>query len=222
MNTWRPWPYAAKAIVQHEWTGELLYLWVTFKYPMDQTITPHHSLWVCRVNEVAKSVSASVWQDEFTIRLVIPFIFALPDRLTLEYKGPSWRLKTTWDKQWEPWGPILSYRAMGAPYCGTKTHSAEGPTDNVDVADIGILFIDCSANNVTIGGFTGGIKGQHLHVVRLCAAVNDVTLEHNEATGNQDIFLHAGADETLTGEYGGWSLMCNGSHWFDVSHAKHV
>ncbi|GAJ02290.1 unnamed protein product, partial [marine sediment metagenome] len=42
------------------------------------------------------------------------------------------------------------------------------------------------------------------------------------ATGNQDIFLHAGADETLTGEYGGWSLMCNGSHWFDVSHSKHV
>ncbi|GAI80245.1 unnamed protein product, partial [marine sediment metagenome] len=34
--------------------------------------------------------------------------------------------------------------------------------------------------------------------------------------------LHAGADETLTGEYGGWSLVCNGSHWLDVSHAKHV
>ncbi|GAI69777.1 unnamed protein product [marine sediment metagenome] len=92
---------------------------------------------------------------------------------------------------------------MGAPFTGTKTHSAEGPTDNVDVADIGILFIDCSANNVIIGGFVGGTNGQHLHVVRLCAAAFDLTLEHNEATGNQDIFLHAGADESLTGDSGG-------------------
>ncbi len=222
MNIWRPWPYAAKAIVQHEWLETYLYLWVTFKYPMDQTVKPAHPLWKPEVNGVAKFVSASAWQDEFTIRLTIGLIPALPDRVTLEFDGPNYALRTTWGKQWEPWGPILSYRAMGAPYSGTKTHSALGPTDNVDVSDIGILFIDCSANNVIIGGFVGGIKGQHLHVVRLCAALNDVTLEHNEGTGNQDIFLHAGADETLTGEYGGWTLVCNGSHWFDVSHAKHV
>jgi len=47
-------------------------------------------------------------------------------------------------------------------------------------------------------------------------------LEHNEGTGNQDIFLHAGADETLNGEYGGWVLVCNGTHWYDTSHSKHV
>ncbi len=222
MTLWRPWPYAATAIVQWEWTGLTVILWVTFRHPMDQTVKPDHSLWKCELDSVAENIADSAWQDEFTIRLVVWAVFALPNRVTLEYDGPSANLRTTWDKQWEPWGPILGYRAMGSPFSGTKTHAAAGPTDNVDVADIGILFIDCSANNVTIGGFIGGIKGQHLHVVRLCAAVNDVTLEHNEGTGNQDIFLHRGADETLTGEYGGWTLACNGSNWFDVSHAKHV
>ncbi len=222
MTVWRPWPYAATAIVQWEWTGALVYLWVTFKHPMDQTVKPAHGLWIAKVNEVRKFVTASAWQDEFTIRLFIPLIFALPNRVTLEYDGPDPSLRTTWDKQWEPWGPILGYRAMGSPYSGTLTHAAVGPTDNLNVADVGVLFLDCSANDVTIGGFIGGINGQHLHISRLCAAANDATLEHNEGTGNQDIFLHRGADETLTGEYGGWTLVCNGSNWYDVSHAKHV
>lgn len=222
MPIWRPWPYAATAIVQHAWSPNTLRIWVTFRHPMDQTVKPIHRLWICEVNDVQKAVTGSSWQDEFTIQLTIANILALPDKVTLEYDGPDANLRTTWDKQWEPWGPILSYRAMGSPFSGTKTHSAVGPTDNVDVADIGILFLDCSANDVTIGGFIGGVNGQHLHISRLCAAANDATLEHNEGTGNQDIFLHAGGDETLTGEYGGWTLVCNGSHWFDVSHAKHV
>ncbi|GAI70484.1 unnamed protein product [marine sediment metagenome] len=222
MTLWRPWPYAATAVVQWEWLVDRLFVWVTFKYPMDQDVTPSTTLFECKVNDVVKPTGAATWQDEFTIRLTIGFVNALPDRVTLEYEGPNSNLRTTWGKQWEPWGPILAYRAMGAPYSDTKTHSAEGPTDNVDVANVGVLFIDCSANNVIIGGFTGGVKGQHLHVVRLCAAAFDLTLEHNEGTGNQDIFLHRGEDETLTGEYGGWTLACNDVDWYDASHAKHV
>ncbi len=222
MCAWRPWPYAATAIVQWEGLIEYLWIWVTFKYPMDQTVKPADTKWKVKLDGVAKPVQMSEWVDEFTIKLLIIYLEAIPDRVTVEYDGPDPLLRTTWDKQWEPWGPILGYRAMGSPFSGAKTHSALGPTDNVDVADIGTLFIDCSANNVTIGGFTGGEDGQHLHVVRLCAAVNDVTLEHNEDHAFQKIFLHRGADETLTGEYGGWTLACNGSHWFDVSHAKHV
>ncbi|GAH61798.1 unnamed protein product [marine sediment metagenome] len=222
MTLWRPWPYAATAIVQWEWVGTSLYLWVTFKYPMDQTITPDRFKFKCRVNDVMKPPLIISWVDEFTFKGTLSNIPVLPDRVTLEYEGPDPTLRTTWDKQWEPWGEILGYRAMGSPWSGTKTHSALGPTDNVDVADIGILFIDCSANDITIGGFVGGINGQVLRVVKLCEAAFDLTLEHNEGTGNQDIFLHRGEDETLTGEYGGWTLVCNGSNWFGVSHAKHV
>ncbi|MBA7705083.1 hypothetical protein ES703_113907 [subsurface metagenome] len=113
--------------------------------------------------------------------------------------------------------------ATGALYSGTRTFSTgPAPQDDVNVAGINTLFIDCSLNAVTIGGLIGGLNGQIIHIVRLCAAVNDITLEHNEGTGNQDLFLHRGADETLTGEYGGWTLACNGTNWYDVSHAKHV
>jgi len=222
MTVWRPWPYAATAIVQWEWLGDYMFIWVTFKYPMNQTVKPADAKWKVEINFIAQPVQLSEWVDEFTIKLLIIYITELPNRVTVEYDGPDPLLRTTWDKQWEPWGPILGYRAMGSPWSGTRTHSAVGPTDNVDVADIGILFLDCSANDVIIGGFTGGILGQHLHVAKLCAAEQDVTLEHNEGTGNQDIFLHAGGDETLRGEYGGWTLVCDGSNWFDVSHAKHV
>ena len=110
----------------------------------------------------------------------------------------------------------------GAIASATTTFSTQGPTDNVDVAGVNTLFIDASSNAVTIGGFSGGVAGQRLTVVRCCATANNVTLEHNEGGGSQDIFLHAGADETLFTEYGGWDLVCNGSDWFDISHAKHV
>lgn len=222
MTVWRPWPYAATAIVQWEWLGTTMYVWVTFRHPMNISVKPATALFECKVNGVIKPFFGNQWEDEFTLRFLVVAVMALPDRVTLKYNGPDPTLRTTWDKQWEPWGPILGYRAMGAPYSGTRTYAVEGPTDNVDIADIGILFIDCSANDVTIGGFVGGINGQHLHIARLCAAAHDATLEHNEGTGNQDIFLHRGADETLTGEYGGWTLVCDGSDWYDVSHAKHV
>lgn len=233
MCSYRPWPYAAKSIVQHEWLGTYLFVWVTFKFAMQTTsnplatpivhdVMPPLNLWLCKVNGVPKAVTVSAWVDEWTLKLTVPDVLALPDRVTLEYDGPDENLRITWDKQWEPWGAILSYRAMGAPYTGTKTHSAVGPTDDVNVTDVGVLFLDCSANDITIGGFVGGINGQILRVAKLCSAEQDVTLEHVEGTGNQDIHLHAGGDEKLRGEYGGWLLICNGSAWYDVSHAKHV
>lgn len=94
--------------------------------------------------------------------------------------------------------------------------------DAVNVASVNSLMIDCSGGNVIIGAFIGGVEGQVLYISRGCASANDVTLEHNEGTGNQNIFLHAGADETLGTEFGGWVLVCNGTSWFDTSHAKHV
>jgi len=403
MSIIRPWPYAAKAVIQHQWDTNHLDVWVTFRFSMDQSVKPANDLWLCEADGVPKAVTVSAWQDAWTILLTIPDVPALPGEVTLEYNGPNENLKTTWNKQWEPWGPILSinvpygweniifvdtinkrvgingppltetfeiashdgtdrikifhddsdswltwtdgvfnfqtdegtntntdirtfgkgsgygiwrlyapnnthhfflamssagaffrtstaaagpiffqdHAAVGVNFfysatdgevptidvhgytpgdqnrklsvgmhvsihdttsfsgtsnyhftgnvhstgrltSATLTHSALGPTDDLDVSGVNTVFIDCSTNAVTIGGFTGGVDGQVLHIVRLCAAVNDATLEHNEATGNQDIFLHAGADETLTGEYGGWTLVCNGSNWYDISHAKHV
>jgi len=102
----------------------------------------------------------------------------------------------------------------------TATFSTEGPTDNVDVSGVNTLFVDTSSNDVTIGGFAGGVAGQYLHVVHHKIG-NDCKLEHLEGGGSQDLYLHDASDETLD-SYGGWTLVCDGSDWYDVSHAKHV
>jgi len=95
------------------------------------------------------------------------------------------------------------------------THSTAGPTDNVDVAGISVLRVNTVSNNVTIGGFVNGVEGQILHIVKT-STNNFIQLEHNESTGNQDIFLTSGSDERVVG-YGGYTLYCNGSGWFSLS-----
>lgn len=113
-------------------------------------------------------------------------------------------------------------RTTGAISSGTLTFSTEGPTDNVDVSGINTLLVDTSSNSVTIGGLAGGVDGQVLYVARTSNA-NNVVIEHNEGGATQPILLHAGADETLGTEYGGWVLVCHGgTDWHDCSHAKHV
>jgi hypothetical protein len=93
--------------------------------------------------------------------------------------------------------------------------STAGPTDNVDVSDTTVLEVDTSSNNVIIGGFTGGVQGQILYIVKTNTA-NFIQLEHNEGGGSQDIFLTTGSDERVVG-YGGYTLYCNGTSWFSLS-----
>lgn len=113
-------------------------------------------------------------------------------------------------------------RASKAISSGSLTWNTVGPTDDLDVSDVNTVFIDAGANAVTIGGFVGGVDGQVLNIIIIDGA-NAVTLEHAEGGGDQDILLHRGADETLVGEYGGWTLVCHaGVDWHDASHAKHV
>ena len=93
--------------------------------------------------------------------------------------------------------------------------STAGPTDNVDVSDTTVLEVDTSSNNVIIGGFTGGVQGQILYIVKTNTA-NFIQLEHNEGGGSQDIFITTGSDERVVG-YGGYTLYCNGTSWFSLS-----
>lgn len=214
-------PYAAKAIVEHEFDVDQLNIFVTFRFAMDQTVKPVNDLWLCEVNDAPEAVTASAWQDAWTMLLTVEDIDVLPARVTLEYDGPDENLRITWNKQWEPWGPIVSVELP--PVSTTRIFSTgPGPQAAVDVANVNILFLDCSGNDITILDFVGGIDGQVLHLARLCASANDIKLTHQSLGGNQDILLHRGLDETLTGEYGGWVLACNGDDWYDTSHAKHV
>lgn len=115
-----PWPYAARAIVQHEFDTDHLNVWIIFRFSMDVNVKPANNLWLCEVDDVPKPVTASAWQDPLTILLTVPDIASIPDRVTLEYDGPSQNLRTTWFKQWEPWGPILSDDSSLLPYGSFK------------------------------------------------------------------------------------------------------
>jgi len=214
-------PYAAKAIIEHEFDTDHLNIYVTFRFTMDETVKPDHALWICKVDALLKPITVSAWQDAWTILLTVPNVVVLPDRVTLEYDGPDENLKITWNKQWEPWGAIVSVELP--PVSTTRTFTT-GPAfqDDVDVSNVNILFIDASANHITIAGLIGGINGQVLHIAKTDESANNVTLQDHAGTSVQDIHLHAEADETLTNEHGGWILVCDGDGWYDTSHAKHV
>ena len=118
--------------------------------------------------------------------------------------------------------PDCKLRVDGAIASKTLTFSTEGPTDNLDVSGVNVIHLDCSSNDVTIGGLVGGVDGQVLYLAKLCAGAYSAILEHNEDHANQKLFLHAGGDEELDTEYGGWVLTCDGTHWYDASHSAHV
>ena len=114
--------------------------------------------------------------------------------------------------------PSSKLEVGGAISSSVKTVTTSA--DDTDVSGVNTLFITTAGGSVVIGGFTGGVAGQVLYIARK-DATNDLTLEHNEGTGNQDIIMHEGTDETIDG-YGGFVFICDGTDWFDCSHAKHV
>ena len=60
-----------------------------------------------------------------------------------------------------------STRVRGRVASSTLTTAVVGPTDNLDVAGVNTIFMDCSGGNVTIGGFINGVNGQVLHIAKL-------------------------------------------------------
>ena len=115
--------------------------------------------------------------------------------------------------------PHSKLEVNGAISSGQSTFSTTGPTDNVDVSGVNSLLVDCSSNAVTIGGFAGGVAGQILHIVMI-DNTNHLTLEHEEGGGSQDLHMHQEVNEEI--DAGGVTMVCDGSDWWDCSHAKHV
>lgn len=112
-------PYAAKAIVSHDFNVNHVSIWVEFNHAMEMYIrplaspvpahlTPALSLWKLKCDGVELAVVAESWQDGWTLLLTSDTIEAAPSKITLEYLGPSIGLKTAWGKQWEAFGPIPS------------------------------------------------------------------------------------------------------------------
>ena len=115
-----------------------------------------------------------------------------------------------------------NFSKTGRESSTVTTTAVAGPTNNLDVAGVTVLKMNTASNSVTIGGFTNGVAGQVLYIIKSSGS-NIAILEHNEGGGSQNIYLQSGADESIgvagikaSNPMGGWILVCDGSHWYSI------
>ncbi len=109
-----------------------------------------------------------------------------------------------WDKD----GVVSISKLEVAGNVSVATVTITTSSDAVAIGGGSILNVDTNSGHVTIGGFTGGVAGQILHIYN--SDTNNVLIEDDEATGNQDIKTNTGADVTITAE-GGVTLIYDGT-----------
>ena len=188
-------PYAAKAIIEHEFDTDHLNIWITFRFPMKQTTKPANAKWICEVDEVVKAVTVSAWQDEYTMLLTVAAIASIPDRVTIEYDGPDPTLATTWNKQWEPWGPILSSDSSLLPYGSFKGNeinwqqaAAQNVWYTISDADIsaGPIHKMTFQNNQELKINVSGFYLLNYYLTAECSIANKHILSALEVNGIQE------------------------------------
>jgi len=86
--------------------------------------------------------------------------------------------------------------------------------DDVDASASCTFLVNSSGGNIDIGGFTGGTAGQVIYIVHSTSG-NNVTLEDDEGTGNQDIKTPDGNDLVMGGNESR-TLVFNGTYWIVI------
>ncbi|GAG31511.1 unnamed protein product, partial [marine sediment metagenome] len=98
----------------------------------------------------------------------------------------------------------------------SATDSISASVDSKNVAGINTLFIDASgADDIELGGLSAGVIGQVLHIV-----ITDLNKKviFEVATGTQPFITHTTINESI--DSGGVTFVCDGTNWYDCSHAK--
>ena len=113
--------------------------------------------------------------------------------------------------------PHSKLEVNGAITSKTKTITTSGT--QVDVSDVNTVFLDIASDS-HLGGCTGGVLGQHVNFVYKGNFINSIKFHDQDGTADQDFYMHSGGDEII--DSGGVVLACDGSDWYDCSHAKHV
>jgi len=111
----------------------------------------------------------------------------------------------------------VTFNNVTADMYVSTTVTISTSSDAVDVVGKSILLVNTNSGNITIGGFVNGVTGQLLYVLPIDDS-NNIILEDDEGTGNQDIKCNTGADITITAE-GGSILVFDGTYWRNVSAA---
>ena len=99
-----------------------------------------------------------------------------------------------------------------------KQGSMTESSDAFDVSGATSFTVNSTAGNIVLGGLSGGVQGQIIYLAKI-TSTNSLTIEHNESTGTQKIICPAGVDLVLS-NYGGVTLLYNGSLWYVVSMAQ--
>lgn len=115
--------------------------------------------------------------------------------------------------------PSSKLQVAGAISSANVTITASSNT--LDVSEVNTVFIDISAD-IVLGGLVGGVNGQVVNFAFIGNFVNHCRFEHAAGVGGstQDFINHTSADEDI--DHGGCIYVCNGTNWYDVSHARHV
>lgn len=220
-------PYAAKAIIEHDQAGITLTVWLTFKFPMDQSVKPLHAKWMFTIDGVPKIPNTSVWLDTFTLQLTVVPTFALPTTVLLKYDGPDPLLRTTWLKQWEPWGNIESVyivASRGATTIGgfasrlinkTGNPTVAGDVVKTDAANTDAVILTPASDLFAVGAFVD-------------SGIADGSLAFVVHSGVADIHMDAGGcaagDRIITSITPGRGQVNNlpgvNVHFQEIGHAQ--
>jgi len=88
-------------------------------------------------------------------------------------------------------------------------------SDAIDVSGVTAVECDTSGGHIRVGGFSGGVQGQIVHVLKSTGDAYRVIVEHDEtpASGvSQRIFTSGASDITIAAK-GGITCYCTGSEW---------
>lgn len=108
-------------------------------------------------------------------------------------------------------GGVLAWEDTGNVFAN---NSISASSDAVDVENVGIVYVNTGDGNVVIGGLANGINNQVVRLIKVTGA-NTMTIENNEAGGTQKILTRSAADIVVS-NWGGVTMIYNGSNWFTV------
>ena len=109
------------------------------------------------------------------------------------------------------------WREIARTGSGALSVTITADSDAVDVRGKTTIFANTGSGSIVIGGLTGGVDGQDVAIVKTSTS-NLLTIEHNEATGTEKMFLNSAVDHFVN-SYGGMTLRYNATSgfWYEVS-----
>lgn len=163
-------------------------------------------------------VNGNVYYDSLQAVTAGSFYNASEDSIILDFDSENddtgtleWRSGGTKVGEIENDGDVVFQHDLTADKFMATVATITTSSDAVSVATVSVLNVDTAGGDVTIGGFTGGEANQILWLYN--SDTNNVILEDDEGTGNQDIKTNSAADVTITAE-GGAILIYDGTDGF--------